>query len=394
MKQSRTVGISRLNFLKQSGGFLTAAALGSHCSSYSQSRFHTGQADPIQSARSSGLHTPIYQALAVGISAPNPHNVQPWKFRILSDSEALLYVDEKRLLPETDPTMRQVHMGQGALLELVAVGAGELGLKANIKLFPEGYSVTSDTGTKPVALIQLRAGAQPDPLYAFVSQRRTVRTNYSGPMITGAEYAQLRSLVKPHISELRVTPEQDLEKHIEFHFRGMQAELGYFPTADESRKWFRIGNDEIYGKRDGINLPSNGVTGFQKWFIETFIISHDPEDYYDPSGQKVFMDRYRESLFSAKGQILFITRTNTVKDWVLCGRDYARMQLAAHSLGLVMRPNSQLMQEFDAMKRIKDEYDRFVGVKSPSKTQINALLGRASSDFESPRRPLRDMIRS
>ena len=121
-------------------------------------------------------------------------------------------------------------------------------------------------------------------------------------------------------------------------------------------------------------------------------MSHDPDVFHSSSNQTAFLDSYRENLFSVKGQILLITSTNTVNDWVLCGRDYARLQLAAHSLGLVMRPTSQLMQEFPAMMKLAKKYNRFVGVHPPAKIQINALLGRSEEDFQAPRRPIEDMI--
>lgn len=392
MKQRRQSQLSRQDFLFKSGGFITAAALGSHCSTYSQARFSSGATDPLQNARASGLQTPILQALAVGISAPNPHNTQAWKFRLISDTEALLYVDETRILPETDPTFRQVHLGQGCLLELLSVGAGEIGMESRISLFPEGYDPTKDLGKKPVARIRLLPSEVKDPMYAFVSHRRTVRSAYGGPDITQEEYHALAQLTAPRVSKLKSTNSQNLKEHLKFHFQGMESEMGYFPTADESRKWFRIGDDEIYGKRDGISLAGNGITGLKKWFFETFFLSHDPDVFHSSSNQTAFLDSYRENLFSVKGQILLITSTNTVNDWVLCGRDYARLQLAAHSLGLVMRPTSQLMQEFPAMMKLAKKYNRFVGVHPPAKIQINALLGRSEEDFQAPRRPIEDMI--
>ncbi len=381
--------MSRLGFLKQSGGFLTAAALGSYCSG---GRFPSGLVDPMDNARWAGLSDPIHLVLAAGISAPNPHNTQPWKFRIISSTEAELYVDLDRILPETDPTMRQVHMSQGCLLELTSVAAGELSMETRISLFPSGYSLPADAGKKPVARISLRPSGKKDPLYRTIAERRTVRSAYQGPAITPQEYGKLKSITTSKVAELRETQASDLNAHLEFHFKGMKVELDNFPTAEESRKWFRIGDSEIYEKRDGISLASNGIQGFQRWFIETFILSHDPEDYYDESGQKMFIERYRENLLSVKGQILFITKTNTVKDWVLCGRDYARMQLAAQSMGLVMRPTSQLMQEFEAMKPLAKQYNDFLGVKAPAKIQINALLGRSEEDYQAPRRPLKNMI--
>lgn len=382
--------LSRRKFLQSTGGFLTAAALSQYCSS-GQNRYPDGSADPVQSAKAAGLDTPILQTLNAAISAPNPHNTQAWKFRILSSTEALLYVDETRILPETDPTTRQVHMGQGCLLEVAAISAGQTGHEAKIQLFPEGYRAV-DAGKKPIALIALKESDKRDSLFDAIAQRHTVRAAYSGPMITESEFSSLKDMTSPKIAELRFTPPSELKKHLEFHMQGFETEMKDVAAAEESRIWFRIGNDEIYTKRDGISLAGNGVTGFQKWIIETFFLSHDPEDYYDPDGQKMFLDRYRENLFTARGQVLFITRTNSEKDWVLCGQDYVRFQLAAQSLGLVMRPTSQLMQEFPSMQSIAQRYNEFVGIKSPAKIQINALIGRAEVDFLSPRRPLRDMI--
>jgi hypothetical protein len=36
------------------------------------------------------------RAIAYGIQAPNPHNTQAWRFEPLSDSEALVFIDERR----------------------------------------------------------------------------------------------------------------------------------------------------------------------------------------------------------------------------------------------------------------------------------------------------------
>ncbi len=69
--------------------------------------------DPIVSARAAGIDQPILLAIVAGTSAPNPHNTQAWRFRIHGDLEMSLYVDPERLLPATDPSSRQIHIGQG-----------------------------------------------------------------------------------------------------------------------------------------------------------------------------------------------------------------------------------------------------------------------------------------
>jgi hypothetical protein len=77
----------------------------------------TGKSDdPIGNAEAKGFEYPILKAISTGITAPNPHNVQPWKVKIINPTEMLLFVDEKRLLPVTDPPTRQIHIGQGTFL--------------------------------------------------------------------------------------------------------------------------------------------------------------------------------------------------------------------------------------------------------------------------------------
>src|SRR5262249_6479246 len=41
----------------------------------------------------------------------SPHNVQPWRLRILSPRQGELYYDPRRLLPKTDPTSAFTMMG-------------------------------------------------------------------------------------------------------------------------------------------------------------------------------------------------------------------------------------------------------------------------------------------
>ncbi|MBX7057586.1 MAG: twin-arginine translocation signal domain-containing protein [Leptospirales bacterium] len=386
---------TRRDFLKQSAMLFGAAALAQRCLSAPRQSGEAGD-DPIANALAAGLgQQPILVVLNAGITAPNPHNTQAWKFRQLSPTEALLYVDESRTLPVTDPGFRQIHMGQGALLELCAIAATRLQMKAEIELFPEGYRLPESIGRKPVARLRLLSGGPQSPLAAFIAQRHTVRAAFHGPWISQQEYQELARLAAPRISLLSsVKDESELEGHLQRHMAGFELESSRRRTADESRRWLRIGDQENQTLRDGISLAGNGISGLRRFVAETFFLSREPESYYEPSGQRQFLEIYRQNLFSVRGHTLLITPGNDVRSWVLCGGDYLRYQLAAASLGLVMRPMSQLMQEFEEMRPLREEYDRWNKIRSPAKIQISALLGRSDYDFYAPRRPLQSMLLS
>ncbi len=55
--------------------------------------------------------------LSYAILAANPHNTQPWIVDLTGPGNLDLYVDQQRLLPETDPPARQIHISQGTFLE-------------------------------------------------------------------------------------------------------------------------------------------------------------------------------------------------------------------------------------------------------------------------------------
>lgn len=392
---------SRSDFLTRTSVLFSAAALANYCGTGVERR-QLGAAghDPLENALARGLQDrPILVALNAGITAPNPHNTQAWKFRLVGDAgdTALLYVDESRLLPVTDPTHRQIHIGQGCLLETTALAAARLGYACRIDLFPEGrnYRVPQSIGRQPVARIQLirSASLQLDPLAGAIAARHTVRSAYMGPLLTPDELESVITLACPAGSRVQPVLGADaLRAHLDRHFAGFEREVLTRRTAEESRQWFRIGEREIFSKRDGISLRDNGIGSFERWLLETFFLSKEPEVYFAEENTHRFLARYRENLNTARAGVIVIAPANRPADWIQSGRDYVRLQLAATRLGFVSRPMSQLLQEFPEMSDLAAEFSRFAGVAAPAKIQMCLFLGRGDTAYYSPRRPLDDII--
>jgi len=117
--------------------------------------------------------------LAHALLAPNPHNMQPWLADLREPDSIGLRLDPSRLLPATEPFGRQILMGCGAFLELLALAAAARGQRAEIALFPEGEPGAT-LGAAAVARIRLAPDAvlAPDPLFAQVAARHTDRRAY------------------------------------------------------------------------------------------------------------------------------------------------------------------------------------------------------------------------
>ncbi|MBP7280928.1 MAG: hypothetical protein KBA66_05095 [Leptospiraceae bacterium] len=387
--------LSRKNFLVRSGIILTVPAFLEYCASSSDARL-AGKSgdDPLENANSEKYEEPILKAINVGITAPNPHNTQPWKFKILNSTEMHLYVDEKRILSITDVPSRQIHIGQGTFLELLKIGAKQIGYDTEIKLLPDGDYKLEEIGKKPVAKIKLSASkVSGHILYDSIKLRATNRALYEGNFITEEEVTKLRELANPENSELKfILNDSEMNPYREIFYNAAKLESYNEIKNDESRIWFRFNDKEIQTKRDGISLPGNAVTGFSRFMAETFFLGPEPKKFHDKQGIDIYLARYKERMKSIKGIVFWKTKTNTKKDWILTGMDYARFHLGATKLGLKMHPMSECLQEYSEMESIRLQMEALTGAKGNEKVQMIARLGRSDYKFFSPRRSLKDMI--
>lgn len=388
--------LSRKDFLFRSGAILTVPVFLKYCSSADYPRL-SGKSgdDPLLNSGMEGYAEPALKAINFGITAPNAHNTQAWKFRILNPNEFLLFVDEKRILPVTDITTRQIHISQGTFLEIMKIGSRGFGYNTDIKFFPEGEYPISEIGKRPVAKISLSPAGKNSAgmLFKEIKNRATNRTKYEGALITIEESVKILEQATPMNTKTSfVLSEETMKPYIDLFYESMKLETKNIRLADESRTWFRFSDKEIQEKRDGIALPGNGVTGFTRWMAETFFIGPEPEKFHDPKGTDVFMKRYKENIESAKGIVYWQTKTNGLKDWVLAGMDYARFQLAITGMGFVMHPMSQILQEYPEMQNLQKKFDLLTGISAPSKIQMIVRIGRSDFRYMTPRRNLRSML--
>lgn len=326
-------------------------------------------------------------------SAPNPHNTQAWKIKILSDG-LLLHIDPDRMLPETDPPGRQIHLGQGTFLETLRVASAAAGWALSIELFPEGETNPEVPGKRPVALVKFR----PDPsagddLFDAVPIRATNRSAYEGPLISDEETALLARLTTPRASRLEILRSaEDLRRYADLFISAFSVETLSERRHEESRKWFRYSDEEILSQKDGISLRGNGLSGFRLWIARKFFVEKGKENWHSDGNRKGGVDMFREQAQSARGLAFFRTATNTPRDWVECGRDVARFYLAATKMGLAVHPMNQIIQEYPEMDELRAQFESLTDSQAPSKIQMIFRLGRSSYRYASPRRPVEDLM--
>ena len=346
-------------------------------------------------ANPDSFERPILKAIAYGLNAPNPHNTQAWQFKLLTDTEMLFFVDPARLLPATDPPARQIHIGCGCFLAMLQIGMSAHGYEAHVQLFPEGdYAQPADMGQKPVAHVRLeQRAAKVDPLFTYLTARRTNRLGYEGPLIRSAEFVQwLRAAQLTQVTPRLVNDPVQLTQHLDVLIAGMRVETLEYARYEESRIWFRQNDQEIARHRDGLCLPANGTTGLKKWAAEWLLRDKKPKDWHSASATGTFLSDYDHTSRTAKGLVLLTTATNTPTDWLRTGMDFARLQVAGIQAGFYMHPMSQVLQEYAEMGTLRHRYEQLNGVVAPQKIQMALRVGRAGAPYLTYRRAVEDFI--
>lgn len=341
--------------------------------------------------------------LSHALLAPNPHNRQPWSVSLPGDDEIILSLDPDRLLPHTDPFGRQILVGTGAFLELLNIAAAERGYRAQTDLFPEGAFAedleTSEFDTRPVARIRLIAdkAVAPDPLFAQVFGRHTERGAYDlsralpAQTATSLSAATDNQAVSVGIAQREGQSAALATSIFDLAKKAWAIELKTPRTMMESVELLRVGAGEIAKFRDGISITDPMLVMLDK--VGLFDRSAPP----DPEGSIVAgqIDEFNEKIKSTPGIFWINTDDNSRQSQIGAGQAYVRAQLAATSLGLVMQPLSQALQEYPEMAGPYAQVQQSLQANPQAGPTVQMLcrIGHLSSQTETegpaPRRGLK-----
>lgn len=303
---------------------------------------------------------PRMKLVASALLAPSGHNMQPWTIKLdAGDTSVLyLYTDPKRLTLAVDPLARQTLVSEGTFLAYLRVAGQHAGYSVAFDLFPNGTydesQLTESMTSLPVAKITLTRsdGATKTPSandYNSLYLSDTNRDPYTNTAVTSGQSSELTALADGSGASLTMfSDKHDIATLGAFGTEGTLIETKYAAATAESDRVFFANESAKNNARYGFAVEGQGTSGFMKYFLQG-IITIDPAFNDDATGATRAIALTASEVTHTQDYAMILTPSNTRTDQVRAGILYADFCLRARTLGLVMQPLSQVLQEYPTM---------------------------------------------
>lgn len=334
--------------------------------------------------------------ISYGMLAPNPHNIQPWLIRLRGADSFDLYVDQSRLLPETDPPARQIHIGQGTFLEGISIAGTAMGVRTEVQLFPEGEYGNDIIEKKPVARVHILSdnSVPQDPLFPFMRQRQSNKRVYRDEPLAADKLDQVLGHFNSPDFEVAYTNKNGLRQMLSAQMKeAMAIETAGPLRHKESVDMFRFNDEEVFKTRDGYTIGNSGMTGIKRWIAEALFLgtradAEDPDSDFAGEGIKLIGKQAKSA--AAFGWI--ISKQNRRQDQVSVGRLYMRINLLATQAGIALHPMSQILEEYPEMGQLQQKFLTTLGVPEGQTVQMLFRMGFAEPVPHTLRRDVRQIV--
>lgn len=332
--------MSRRRALQVGSGVLVAAAGGLVWRASERGVFATGTG-PAYEAWKDWRAAPKgpMRLVAAAILAANPHNSQPWLFRVTKDQIELL-ADQRRHIGMMDPLHREMHIGLGCALENMEQVA-----------FLDGWQTTSILTPDPkepnlMARIKLTKGTPKESLLAMaIPLRRTDRGAFDTKQeVSPKQRKRLGALAVSSDVQVRwFTSPADKQLVGAWTVRGTEAIIKDREQSRDSHKWLRGSWQELEQKKDGLTYDVQGMSTAMN------VMAKMLPPVSGPQGDRFWLEatKTRQVGTASAFGMLLVRQPSATKARLLVGRTWQRMHLWATTQGLSMHPLNQWNERID-----------------------------------------------
>jgi hypothetical protein len=217
--------------------------------------------------------------LETAIHSPSPHNVQPWRVRLLNEQEADLLIDSGRTLPKEDPTGSFIILTMGLFIEALRLLAANRGLRLEHTMHhePSWYAteilkITTQTFL-PFARLRLTAdeSVRSDFDPTLFLKRRTSRISLLPRPVPENATKELQALARQWDQRYEVITEPaTIERILQKNTEALFEDLNNPNYHDEIVEWFRFSDKTARLTRDGLDYRCMNTSRTAYWLSARF----------------------------------------------------------------------------------------------------------------------------
>jgi nitroreductase len=201
--------------------------------------------------------------LETAVRTPSPHNVQPWRLRVLDEREADLFIERGRTLPKEDTTGSFIILTMGMFVEALGILAANRGLLLGWTLqhAPEWYAgeILRPGGEELMHFARLRlspADGLAKPAYedSLFLRRRTSRISLLPKPVEESASRALAGLARKWGQRYeQVSDAAKIERVLGRNTEALFEDLNAPDYHDELVGWFRFTDRAARRTRDGLD---------------------------------------------------------------------------------------------------------------------------------------------
>lgn len=279
------------------------------------------------------------------VLAANPHNSQPWMFRVDDDSIDL-FADTRRNIGAIDPYLREMYLGVGCALENLLIAAAHDGYRAAVRLMPDAAN------TAHAAQISLYPAARvSSDLYDAIPKRHTNRAAYdTGRAVQPEQLVQLAAPAEDlrDVKVIWFTMPEERKRVGDLIVAATEAIIADEQQSTDSAKWFRWRWDEVQTHRDGLTLDAQNLPPLIDFAAK--VLPPMSREAADAGWLRATREQHVTT--AAVFGFIAVPGANDHASHIRGGQLWQRMHLKATVMGLAAHPLNQMPERADRERQL------------------------------------------
>ncbi|MFM6935091.1 MAG: hypothetical protein ACKOXP_06575 [Flavobacteriales bacterium] len=291
------------------------------------------------------------QLIDIARWCPTIHNLQPHQIKVLSETEADLYYDPKRLLPVGDPDAVFVTIALAMFIEHLSIAAGSFGWKVEMMERFQAVSTKANHSTR-FARLKLSPLIEAELLDAsLILKRKTSRLHYDDRPLNKNTVNQIREEALKFGHEFFHSAEKELVDFvIDLNQQTLFEDLESTPGREELHRLFRYTDEDAIKYKDGLWYKAMAFPG--KLMRSVF----EHHQRWEKGARKLVLGNYYQHSFKGTASVCWFGGAfETPEDWINAGKMFARSWLIITRENAYIHPFGSLITNHGAYLEINQK---------------------------------------